>query len=285
MRHMTAGFLEAIGRGSVIVVVIAAMAGFRKFVTARSSGSNDERLDSEDLEERFMPLRGRVIGGMIAVGGLFAIASWCTLSKTNIWLSRLDGPADFVFLPQTAIWWFFPAFGALSLSWELTLQAWALFGDRKTVNLFSDWTNQSPTFWGASYGMDSRRVLRWMSLVVLLPIFVFTALALNMHATITRQRIQDCGYAFKPCSVYRMADLRRVTQIDGFQTRDGKITHRAGLVFDFADGRRWSTADWGNFKKSVDPAFLNYINEITHLPIGKVSTDQDIPALESGADR
>jgi hypothetical protein len=282
---MSANLVEVIGRGSVVVIVIVVMMAFRKFVPAPAARHQGERLDSEALEEEFMPYRVRVIGGMIAIGVFFAGLSWCLLSRTNIFLARLDGPADFVFLPQPSTWWFFPALGALSLSWELTLQVWAFFGDRKIVNLFSDWTNQSPTFWGANYGMDSRRILGWMTLLIALPIFAFTTLALNMHATISRQQIRDCGYAFRPCTVYEITDLKRITRIDGFRTRDGKLTRRAGIVFDFADGRRWSSADWGDFKKSIDPALVKYVREITPLPLGSATTDRDIPALEAPSDR
>ncbi|MGA8743876.1 MAG: hypothetical protein WB561_21970 [Terracidiphilus sp.] len=128
--------------------------------------------------------------------------------------------------------------------------------------------------------MDSRKILRWLTILVALPILVFTALALNMHATITRQEIRDCGYAFRPCTVYSIADLLRITQIEGFRTTDGKLTRRAGIVFDFADGRRWSSADWGDFKKSLDPAFSEYVTRITHLPLGAATTEQDIPRLQ-----
>lgn len=157
MRSMSGHWIEAIGRGLVVAVVIAALAAFRKWVSAPPVGHTGEKLDTEEFEDRFMPLRVRVIGGMIAIGILFAVGFWYLFSRTNSFLAGLDGPSDFVFQPQRAIWWFFPAFGALSLSWELTLQVWALFGDRKIVNLFSEWTNQSPSFWGAAMGWTLAR--------------------------------------------------------------------------------------------------------------------------------
>ena len=53
-----------------------------------------------------------------------------------------DGPADFRIWPQSAIWWFFPGFGALTLSWEITLQLWSHLGNRDDASLYAYWSNQ-----------------------------------------------------------------------------------------------------------------------------------------------
>jgi hypothetical protein len=285
MPNMPSALTEVLGRGVVIVVVTTALATFRKWMPASAIRIGGEMSDTGDLEQRFMPLRGRVIGAMIAIGVMFALGSWYLLSRTNMFLARLDGPADFILLPQPSIWWFFPCFGALCLCWEITLQIWSLFEDRETLNLFSDWTNQSPTFWGSYYGMDSRKILRWMTVLIALPILVFTMLALNMHAIVSSKQIRDCGYGFKPCAVYQIADVRRITEVEGFRTTDGKLTRRAGVVFDFADGRRWSSANWGDFKRTVDPSFLSYVQQVSGLSIGTATSEADIPPLNASPKR
>jgi hypothetical protein len=265
----------------VIIVVSASLALFRKYVPANRSKLLAGKLDLDQLDEQFMPLRWKVIGAMIAVGIVFLLGSWFALSRLNLFFATFGGPADYLLLPQTAIWWFFPGFGAVALCWELTLQIWALFGDRARVNLFSDWTNQSTKFWGAcSYaGMDSRKILRWMALLIALPMGIFTALALNMHASVGPTSIRDCGYNFTPCAVFPLADARRVTAIEGFQKKDGKLSPRAGLVIDFKDGRRWSSANWGNFEKTVDPALASGLTRETNLPIESATTEEEIPPL------
>jgi hypothetical protein len=268
----------------VPIIVLAAMKLFRKCFPAKKVAATRKGLDTSTLEERFLPLRSRIILGMIAVGAIFLLGTWQALTDISRYFAALDGPALFLFMPQTAIWWFFPGFGALALSWELTLQLWALFGDRVKVNLFSDWANQSSRFWGGHgryAGMDSRKVLRWMALLIATPIGFFTVQALNMHAAIGPDTIRDCGYAFKPCSVYALADARRLTQIEGFATKNGQITKRAGIVIDFKDGRRWSSADWGNFKNSVDPAFVEFLITRTNLALGSAITEEDIPSLSN----
>jgi hypothetical protein len=277
LRMLDSGF--AFIRGVVVIAaVIGSMALYRKLFPATTSNSSGNKLDIQELDERFMPLRWKVIGAMIAICILFAFGTWKALSGINSFLASIDGPAAFYLLPQTAIWWFFPGFGSVALCWELTLQIWAIFGTRDQVNLFSDWTNLSARFWGTA-GMNSRKVLRWLALLIALPIGVFTALALNMHASVGPDTIRDCGYAFKPCAVYPVAGVLRMTQIEGFRTKDGKLTRRPGIVLDFKDGRRWSSADWGDFKNSVDPALSKFLTEKTNLTLETAITENDIPPL------
>jgi hypothetical protein len=280
---MYSGF-EIMSRGIVVAAVAASMALFRKLFPAAKSNPIIGKMGMPALDERFLPLKWKVIGAMVAVAIAFALGSWRALSGLNGILAQADGPAALHLFPQPAIWWFFPGFGALSLSWEITLQIWALFGDRDQVNLFSDWSNQSTKFWGGGgkyAGMDSRKVLRWLSLVIALPIGVFTLLAVNMHATIGFESIRDCGYAFKPCNVFPLADVRRITAIEGYRVKDGTLDPQAGLVVDFLDGRRWSSADWGDFKKTVDPALASFLTNKTGLPLESATTEKDIPALSN----
>jgi hypothetical protein len=278
---MESALIESIRWALVPTVVLGSMAIFKKlFPTGKISRTLGEHKISI-LDDRFMPLRGKVIGAMIAIAIAFLFGTWLALSGLNRLFANIDSPATLHLLPQTAIWWFFPGFGAVALCWEITLQLWALLGDRDTVNLFSDWTNQTTKFWGAGScpGMDSRKVLRWLALIIALPLGVMTALALNMHASIGPDTIRDCGYAFKPCTVYRLADVRRLTQIEGFTTKDGKLTNRAGIVLDFKDGRRWSSADWGDFQNTVDPTLLDFLTRKTNLPVETATTAEDIPSL------
>jgi hypothetical protein len=273
---------ELFTRGIVLAAVAASMSLFRKLMPAAKRNALVGSLDAPELDDRFLPLKRRVIGAMIAVAVLFALGSWFALVSINKALASLDGPTLIRLLPEPAIWCFFPGFGALVLSWEITLQIWALFSSREKVNLFSDWTNQSTRFWGGRgqyAGIDSRKVLRLMSLLIALPIGVFTILALNMHATIGPDVIRDCGYAFKPCKVYPLADARRITAIQGYRMKDGNLTPRAGLVVDFKDGRRWSSADWGDFKKTVDPTLTDLLTRKTGLALQTSTTEEDIQSL------
>jgi hypothetical protein len=117
-------------------------------------------------------------------------------------------------------------------------------GHREDAVLYAYWTNLKA-------GFDSTKILRWLSILIVLPIAALTILALPMHVILGQAEIRDCGYAFRPCQVYRYSDARRMTIIDGFRDRNSRLTRRAGIVIDFSDGRRWSSADIGEFNARV----------------------------------
>jgi len=261
----------------VLLAVSAAMALFRKLLPAAKTFPRD--LSSPDLEDRFMPLRSRIITVMLAIAMVFFLATWQGLEALNRYFAGLGGTAEFSVLPQSAIWFFLPGFGAICLCWELTLQAWALFSNRTTVNLFSDWTNQSPMFWGRfSYpGMDSRKALRWLTLIVVVPIAAFTALALNMHTTFDQAEIRECGYAFKPCRVFQYSDIRRLVLVDGRISSKGIFLRWPQVVLEFPQGYRWSSAEWEDSDKATTIRLEQFLIGKTRVPIEEAQTEQSIP--------
>jgi len=262
---MSGDWISITGRALVPAAVFTAFALARKYLPARRLKTTDFAA----LDERFANLNLVVGLVMILVAVAFAWSSHALLAGLNRHLALADDPNGLHLLPQTAIWWFFPGFAAVTLSWEITLQLWSLFAGRNIVSRYAAWSNQRS-------GFDSRRVLGWMGVVIVLPIGLFTLLAVPMHATLSNSEIHDCGYAFARCQIYRYSDARRMTEVEGFRDRDGKLTHRAGIVVDFSDGRRWSSADWGNFKAWVDPNLLQLLKERTGLPHNRAQTEADI---------
>jgi hypothetical protein len=267
-------FMGLLGRALVPFVVLVVFALARRYISAASIKSPTNQVSLDDLDARFRSTKWIVGLSMVVIGILFVVS----VHAAFVWLNRLiataDGPADFQLWPQSAIWWFFPGFGALTLCWEITLQLWSHFGNRDDANLYAYWSNQRT-------GFDATRLLRWFALLIALPIGVLTALALPMHTVFRQSDIRDCGYAFAACKVYRYADARRMTTIGGFRDRDGKLIERAGIVIDFNDGRRWSSADVGDFSKTVDPGFADLLTRKTKLPLNHAETEADIPQLIS----
>lgn len=224
---------------------------------------------TDHLQVRYKALQWPVGIGTVLCGAFMVWSFHAVLLYVNrIWATARNG-AGLQLLPQPAIWWFLPGFAALSLSYELTLQVWAAVGDRREIALYDRWSSSKA-------GFDSRRVLRWMGLIIALPIGVLTILALPMHATLGDAEIVDCGYAFSRCQAYRCTDARRVSEVEGFRDRDGKLTSRAGLIIDFADGRRWSSAVWGDFRSSVDPQLKTLLSAKIGLPIGHFTAESDV---------
>ncbi len=155
-----------------------------------------------------------------------------------------------------------------------------LWRKRRNANSYSDWTNLKTartSNWGR---IDYRKSLRWLSLLVAAPIGFFTVLALPMHASLGTDSIHDCDYAFATCKIYPYSAARRVTLIRGLRGRDGSFRARAGAVVDFEDGRRWSSAENGDFRHSVDPSLIQILEEKTHLPIQSAEIEADILPLK-----
>ena len=207
---------------------------------------------------------------IVLVGVLFAISTYPALVWLNRYIAATKGPAEFMLWPQDAIWWFFPGFGALSFSWEIVLQSGANFGNRAKAQ---------------TAGFDSTRILRLFAVFITLPIGILTIFALPMHTALRQDDILDCGYGFESCQTYRYADARRMTAIEGFRDRNGSLTRRAGIVIDFQDGRRWSSAEIGDFKPTVDPTLVEFLAKKMQLPLNHAQAEPDIHLLKSDLHR
>lgn len=275
-----ADWVNSAVRGAIPAIVVLSLLLCRKWFPSKAANQKIN-WDSDALHSRFRPLPWKVWPCCVAVMIIFAFGTWFLLSRTNLLLAKIDTPQAIHLLPQPAMWWFFPGFGALTFSWEITLQIFSCFLGRETVNLYNDWVNNTTRGWVRSRytGIDSRRVLRWMAVGIALPILLFVLLALPMHANVGPKNIRDCGYALKPCSVYPLADVVRITEISGFRDKSGKLIDRAGLVLDFKDGHRWSSAEWGDWENSVNPNLTNFLLNKTGLPLGYATTEKDISNL------
>jgi hypothetical protein len=257
-----------------IIAVYFVLAIARRYMSAASVKPPEAHISIADLTNRFGGTQWIVGSSMVLVGVLFFFSTHAIFVWLNQHFAAADGPAEFTLWPQNAIWWFFPGFGALALSWEIVLQLWSDLGNRENAQLYNYWSVQKS-------GFNATKLLRWMALLIALPIGILTALALPMHAALRQDDIRDCGYAFASCKTFRYADARRITMIDGFRDREGKLTKRAGIVIDFADGRRWSSADIGDFSDGVNPVFAEFIEKKTHLPLDHAQTEADISRLNS----
>jgi len=266
------GVIQFAAKAIVPLVVAVCFALARKYLkpSARLSETQLSALDA-----RFQQTKWVVGISMIVVAVLFAWTTHHLLVPLNRYLAASDGPETSLRLwPQTAIWWFFPGFGAVALCWEITLKLWSAFGQGDTARSYRLWSD-------GRAGLDCTRIQRWMALVIALPIGVFTVLALPMHTALRHQDIRVCGYAWAGCKTFEYSKAVRMTLIEGFRDRDGRLHPRAGIVLDFADGRRWSSADIGDFSKSVDAALSDYLIERTGLPLEQAETEMDIPIANS----
>jgi hypothetical protein len=265
--------MDFIAKALVPIVILVVLALARRYMPASSLRNRTHHCTREELDARFSSTQWIVGASVVFVGVILALGMHAALVSLNHLFGATDS-AQMWLWPQSAIWWFFPGFAALILSWEIVLRIWALLGNPKDPHDYAYWTSLKA-------GFDSTRALRWMAVLFLLPIGALTFLELPVHVAFDQDEIRDCGYAFGACKHYRYADARRMTVVDGFRDRDSKLISRAGMVIDFSDGRRWSSANTGDFKAQADPSAKAFLESRTHLQCGHAQTEEEIPPLAS----
>jgi hypothetical protein len=249
----------------VPAAVIIALGLLRKYLPARKTSPLPR------LDEDFTGMQWAVSISMLLVGLAFVLLVHKALVTANHYFAEADGPAMFQFAPSNAIWWFFPGFGALCSSWEITLLLWSLFEDRNRIARYVAWSDERN-------GFDSTRALRWMALFIAMPIAVITLLAIPIHSTLCDDSIVVGHYARLNRQRLPYSEARRLVLVDGFRDRSGKFTPRAGVIVDFHDGSRWSSSANRDFKSEADPGLPEFLQRKTGLPLEQAETEADIPA-------
>jgi hypothetical protein len=277
---MTIDILDVVGRMIVPATVITALALLRRYLPARKTDPQAQ-LDSHGYVEDFTYANTAVYAVMIAVGIAFAYLSHLTLVAANRHFAEVDGPAAFRLFPSTAIWWFFPGFGSLCLSWEITLFLWSLLAGGPKVHRFIDWTSEHA-------GFDSTRALRWMSLFIAIPIGIATLLAIPLHSSLRDKDIVVGHYATLVRQTFPYSQDERLVSVDGFRDRKGKFTPRAAIIIVFNNGSRWNSSDNRDFTREPDRGLAEFLQRKTGLVVEHYGTDAEVPHVRTrplGANR
>jgi len=239
----------------------------------RALGLTDDA--REDLWASFSNRRHLFQFWNLVVGLLFSFGAYLSLVAINKRLAGAAVPSEIQLFPSPFLWCFFPAFGGFCLAWDLRILLWSALGNSRTAMLYRVWAKRrtagEPNAFGPS--LFNRRFIR----LIVVPMGLFTLLALNMHTTLGPDAIRECGYAFKPCKVLPYADLRRITFVA--RRESSKNTTGASLVLDFKDGHRWSTGDWGDETDDVNPSVVNFLRQKIAIPLAYANRIEEIPPL------
>lgn len=265
---MTLGLPDLVGRMLVPVAVITAFALLRKYVSVRKAELPPVSITASEAA-KFGKWQWAVGAAMFCVAAIFAFAGYEILLLANQYFAEADGPARFQLLPTKVIWGFFPGFGALCLTWEITVFLWSLVGNRNQIERYTAWGNEKT-------GFDGPRVLRWMALGMALPIGLATLPAVPMHSTLREQDILVRGYAQMSSKHYAYSQGRRLMSVEGFRDRNGKFTARADLIVEFANGYRWHAEANRDFETSIDPKLIDLLELKTGLTLEEATTEADL---------
>ena len=269
---MSASSLSSLIGGILVPLgILTVFALARKYLPAKpTTEASEYTMPIDEPDERFRTTQHFVGIAMVGVMVVIGWGGYVLLSSLNLRFADDEGAARFVLLPSSAIWWFFPGFAALTFAWDVVLFFWANMGDANQAYRYAEWSYRKA-------GFDAGRVLHWAAVIIVLPIGILTALALPMHTTLREDEMQIRGYASLKSVQYRYSDAKRVAVLKGYLLHDGNFEPRPAVIVDFADGRRWSSADNRDTSKFVDPDLVAFLHQKTGLPVIEADTIEKLP--------
>lgn len=191
-------------------------------------------------------------GVTIASGGHFALIAISHL------FARTDGQALASVFPVTATWWLLPGFAAIAVPWPLTIALLRHSGYQDEAAYLEDEGSRKS-------GFDCFRVMVGMNLFIVLPIALFTLLALPERLILTEREIRWTHYAALWPETFPYAEVVRITSVQGYRLRDGSFEAHKDLILDFKDGRRLSANAVGDGGSEPDAKVVSVILAKTGL--------------------
>jgi hypothetical protein len=205
----------------------------------------------------------------IAMGIAIAVGGYFGLLATNHLLARADGPALVQTFPVAVLWCFLPGFAALAVPWPLTI---ALLRRSR----YHDEAAYVEDEGSRKSGFDCFRIMVGMNIFLVLPIAVFTFLALPERLTLTDHEIRWTHYASLTPEVFSYADIVRLNAVDGYKLRDGSFESHKDFLVDFKDGRRLSANAVGDGGSEPSDKLISALLAKTGLVPHEIRTLEDL---------
>jgi hypothetical protein len=243
-----------------------ALALFRRIAPPKARAVEHRYDESQGSE--FLPA-GVIGSAMWAIGIGFALLFFA-LRSANHWWASLEGTSILTQYAPQAIWCFFPVLAALAIPWPLTVWYLRRVGRWQEANDIEDSADSQG-------GMNSYRIMKWLSVGVVLPIALFTLPAIPIHLSISDSEARVGRYGSLHSESFPLKDARRLTIVDGYRLKDGSLHPQKDVLIDFADGRRLR----GN---AVGDGGTNVRDDVTHLLIEKTGlTPEHAPTADEVA--
>ena len=240
---------------------------FRKLAPAPARSTNYEE---KQIPE---PLPTGVVGAFMWGFGICLALLFFLLRAANHFWADSDGTAILRLYPTAATWCFLPGFAAIAIPWPLTVWLLRRTGRTDEANSIENSSNER------GCGVDSFKIMKWLSFGVVGPIAVFTLLAIPMHLSITNSAVLVGHYASLKTEVFPLSQARRATLVDGYRLRDGSFEKKRDLYIDFADGRRLDVNAAGDGGTQISDATVELLLAKTGLNAVHVSTREELPGI------
>lgn len=240
---------------------------FRKLAPAPARSTNYEE---EQVPE---PLPTGVIGAyMWGVGICFVLSFFLLRAANHLWADA-DGTAILRLYPTAATWCFLPGFAAIAIPWPLTVWLLRRSGRTDEANSIENASNER------GGGVDSFKIMKWLSFGVVGPIAAFTLLAIPMHLSITDSEVRVGHYASLKTEVFPLNQARRAMLVDGYRLKDGSFQKKRDLYIDFADGRRLDVNSAGDGGTQISDGTVELLLAKTGLSLTHLSTREELPKI------
>ena len=164
---------------------------------------------------------------MFLVGVLLALSFFALRWANHVW-AGMDGPAELRVYKTAVIWCFLPGFAALAIPWPFTVWLLRVLGRTDEADRVTAKSNRRG-------GMDSFRVMKWLSFGMVGPIAALTVLAIPMHMSVSGSEILVGRYARLTPERFPISEATRATLVDGGRYRDGSFHPSRDLILDFAE--------------------------------------------------
>jgi hypothetical protein len=129
--------------------------------------------------------------------------------------------------------------------------------------------------------VNSFKVMKWMSIGIVIPVGFFTLLAIPVHLSIADSEVRVGHYSSLRAERFPLKEVRRLTVIDGYVIGHGEFKPARDLIVDFADGRRLSGNAVGDGGTSIPDDVMNLLIAKTGLAPGHARTIKEIPVLRT----
>lgn len=212
---------------------------------------------------------------MWCLGTGLALLFFVLRGANHLWAS-LEGPSILTQYATPVIWCFLPGLAALSIPWPLTVWYLRKVGRWEEADNIQDVSDSKG-------GIDSFRMMKWLSIVLVGPIALLTLLAIPIHLSISDSEVRVGHYASLRTERFSMSDARRLTVVDGFRLRDGSIRPAKDIIIDFADGRRLRGNQVGDGRTNVRDDIMGLLIEKTGLTPEHALTADEIPPLRAAS--
>lgn len=216
-------------RGIVIPVAIGLVFGLaRRYLPARAKRvSAEDAIESAGLQ---VYVTVAILVSMAAIAG----GSFYFLKGLNYLWAQTGPKPERMLLPDYVDWMFFPIFGGICLGWELVFQIWARFINRRKAETYDAWSTEK-------VGFDSTRVLRWMALLIALPVTGIELMLVPVHDSFYADHIAIGRFGRIATENHAYSTVRYFETYQGIRGKGGRLSRQPTIVLKFDDGAEWSS--------------------------------------------